>query len=194
MTLHFILGSASPRRKELFERMGLSFSVYPVNIDESVSFNRKRPADVVKELARKKMDALKNENEYDQDILVTADTLVFLKGQVLGKPSNRGEAYEMLRSLSGKTHSVYTGVCFCLGAGQVAFYERTQVDFMPLSGEVIERYLDFNEYKGKAGAYAIQGRGAFFISSISGDYYNVVGFPVNAFIRTLSREWGISLL
>ncbi|HDS02910.1 MAG TPA: septum formation protein Maf [Firmicutes bacterium] len=194
MTLHFILGSASPRRKELFERMGLSFSVYPVNIDESVSFNRKRPADVVKELARKKMDALKNENEYDQDILVTADTLVFLKGQVLGKPSNRREAYEMLRSLSGKTHSVYTGVCICPGAGQVAFYERTQVDFMPLSGEVIERYLDFNEYKGKAGAYAIQGRGAFFISSISGDYYNVVGFPVNAFIRTLSREWGISLL
>jgi septum formation protein len=195
MTLHFILGSASPRRRDLFQRLGLSFTVKPVDIHEESHLQHGRPSRTVLDISREKMAALEIEGPFDKSaILVTADTIVYYRGVVLGKPESKEEAGEMLRRLSGHAHTVYTGVVIKRGEERKAFYEKTRVRFMPLSPELIRRYLETGEYEGKAGAYAIQGKGAFFISSIRGDYYNVVGFPVNAFIRTLSRCFGVALL
>jgi len=192
---HFILGSASPRRRELFQRMGLSYTVHPVDIREESQLQHGKPSRTVLSIAREKMKALQKEGPYNgEDFLVTADTIVCFRGHILGKPRTKSEANEMLQRLSGHVHAVYTGVVVRRGQKQAAFFEKTIVRFMPLTPELIRRYLETGEYEGKAGAYAIQGRGAFFISSIRGDYYNVVGFPVNAFIGILSSHFGVNLL
>lgn len=195
MIPHFILGSASPRRRDLFQRLGLSFTVHPVDIHEESHLQHGRPSRTVLNIAREKMAALVKEGPFNEDsVLVTADTIVCYRGGILGKPRSREEAGEMLRHLSGHVHKVYTGVAIRRGEKSRAFYEKTRVRFMPLSDDLIRRYLETGEYEGKAGAYAIQGKGAFFISSVRGDYYNVVGFPVNSFIGHLWRYFGVALL
>ena len=195
MMPHFILGSASPRRRDLFERLGLSFKVHPVDIREDSHLQHGKPSRTVLDIAGEKMKALEAEGPFEREVfLVTADTIVCIRGTILGKPQTEREAEEMLFRLSGSVHTVYTGVVISRGGKKAAFCEKTRVRFMPLSPELIRRYLKTGEYEGKAGAYAIQGKGAFFISSVRGDYYNVVGFPVNAFIKNLSSCFGVDLL
>ncbi len=193
----FILASASPRRRELMERMGLTFKVLTPDADEA-SVARDIPVKLyVQELALLKAGAaakmtLKNKNA----LIIAADTIVTLDGVILGKPSDEDDARRMLRALAGRKHEVYTGCCVMRirDAKTVCLSVRTQVTMRRLTDEKIDRYILSGEPMDKAGAYGIQGLGSMFIEKIDGDYFNVVGLPVSALADTLEREFDIEIL
>ena len=185
-----ILASASPRRRELLTTVGCEFEVKVSDADETLEPGTP-PALAVETLARRKcaaVSALEPER-----VVLAADTLVAIDGEVLGKPSSEEEAEAMLRRLSGREHTVYTGVAVRRGEHEVYSHEETQVKFRDLSEEEIARYVATGEPMDKAGAYGIQERGALLVEGIRGDYPNVVGLPLVLSARLLS-EFGISLL
>ena len=194
-----ILASGSPRRKELLEQIGLEFEICPAKGEEIIT--KTIPEEVVMELSRQKAEEVggmvsaygENHSELTtpQDILVIgADTVVAYDGQILGKPKDREHAMEMLRMLSGHTHSVYTGVtCVFIDkkgrCGEHIFYEKTDVTMYPMTETEIQRYVDTGEPMDKAGSYGIQGRCAIHVKEIRGDYNNVVGLPVSRLYQEL---------
>jgi len=179
-----VLASASPRRRRLLALAGLDFEVVPAEVDESP-----RPdegaADQVRRLAQAKAEQVGQSRPADW--ILAADTLVVLGSLVLGKPRDRAEAAEMLARLSGRTHQVLTGYCLfnkALDRGHIDLC-RTEVEFRNLTGPDIEKYLESGEPLGKAGAYAIQGRGAGLVKRVFGSYTNVVGLPLAEIIELL---------
>ncbi|MBS4202753.1 Maf family protein [Lederbergia citrea] len=181
--LHLVLASASPRRKELLQKLNIPFSTFSPRADESFSPNLS-PNEIVTMLALRKANMASA--QFPESIVIGSDTIVVNNDKVLGKPANRQEAKQMLEQLSGQTHSVYTGVAVVYGKISKTFYEKTDVEFWELSDADIERYLDSGEPFDKAGAYGIQGLGALHVKSIKGDYYAVVGLPISRLSRTLS--------
>ncbi|MBS4176193.1 Maf family protein [Lederbergia citrea] len=181
--LHLVLASASPRRKELLQKLNIPFSTFSPHADESFSPNLS-PNEIVTMLALRKANMASA--QFPESIVIGSDTIVVNNDKVLGKPANRQEAKQMLEQLSGQTHSVYTGVAVVYGKISKTFYEKTDVEFWELSDADIERYLDSGEPFDKAGAYGIQGLGALHVKSIKGDYYAVVGLPISRLSRTLS--------
>ncbi len=184
-----ILASASPRRKELFERLGLSFTVEPSGIEEQNS-REIGPSATVLKLAEEKARAVAYGKS--DTLIVGADTLVEHRGKILGQPANSDEAVEMLSMLSASTHRVITGICLILtgSSGEIdkveRFAEETKVEIAPLAKEEIDLYVRSGEPLDKAGSYGIQDSwGLKFVSRIEGDYNNVVGFPVHRFYQTL---------
>ncbi len=177
----FILASGSPRRRELLSMCGFTFTVQPVDADEELPKNIP-PDEACVMLARRKAAAQKNAGS---QLVVAADTIVFLDGQRFGKPASKAGAVQMLNRLSGRTHQVYTGVCLRQGRREDAFFDVTAVTFINLSPKEIEEYVDSGEPMDKAGGYGIQGRGALWVKGIVGDYYNVMGFPLCSFYRHL---------
>ena len=129
-------------------------------------------------------------------LVIGADTCVYIDGNILGKPASKEEAADMLRTLSGRSHQVYTGCCavHCTNMETAATYKATTVRFKPLSEEEIQAYVESGEPMDKAGAYGIQELGSLLIEGIEGDYFNVVGLPVCALSELLSKEFGIKLL
>lgn len=121
------------------------------------------------------------------DVVIGSDTVVAIGGEVLGKPKNREDAKEMLQLLSGKSHTVYTGVAIISPQAEEVFCAAADVEFYPLTDREIEEYLDTDEYKDKAGAYGIQGFGALLIKGIRGDYYTIMGFPIAEVARRLKK-------
>lgn len=194
-----VLASASPRRKELMELAGFDFEIWPSRKEEIIS--SEKPADVCAELSKQKaLDVASqirtyNENHPDittkQDILVIgADTIVALGDVILGKPADEEDAKRMLRSLSGETHSVFTGVTFVFMSkdgrvGEYSFSDETRVSFYDLSEEEIIDYVDTQDPLDKAGAYGIQTGAALFVKAIEGDFYNVVGLPIARMLHEL---------
>ncbi len=189
-----ILASGSPRRKELLEMLNVKFEVIPDNSPESIKENCK-PDEIVCSLARDKCLNVSKKINYDA-IVIAADTIVFVDGKPIGKPKDKDEAFEMLSSLSGKEHEVYTGVSIIdttLGK-DVLFFEKTKVKFKKLCDEEIIDYIKTGEPMDKAGAYGIQNLGALFVEKIDGDYFNVVGLPVCKLGETLKKEFGINII
>lgn len=182
-----ILASQSPRRRELLKYITEDFSVKVSLADESLS-EKLSPRDTVIHLARIKGEAVA-ENHPD-DTVISADTIVVSKGEILGKPHSEQEAFSMLSRLSGNTHSVFTGVYIISGDKKISFAEKTEVTFARLSEEEIKSYIASGEPFDKAGGYGIQGKGSILITSISGDYYNVMGLPVARLYKEL-KENGI---
>ena len=180
-----ILASASPRRTELLAQIKIPFSVIPSHIDENGE--KGRPDEICIRLAEKK--ALSLYNSSNKNWILGADTIVLKKGNIMGKPLDAGEAASMLKSLSNGDHDVITGFSIVDPSGHVAesCSVSTTVSFKSLTDEEIEAYIKTGEPFGKAGAYAIQGIGAFMIKSISGSYSNVVGLPLYAVIDSLKR-------
>ena len=123
--------------------------------------------------------------DFPDDIIISADTVVVLDGRILGKPHSREEAFSMLSSLSGRSHTVYTGVCVISKDIKACFAEATDVTFAELCDEEINAYMETGEPFDKAGAYGIQGKGSIMITSINGDYYNVMGLPVSKLYKVL---------
>lgn len=186
-----ILASGSPRRAQLLEQIGVSFETIVPDVDESV-FEGLPPAEQVTGLSRKKAQAVAAGRSGGLPI-VAADTLVAHGSHVLGKPEDRDGAFRMLRMLSGGWHEVYTGVTVMDGGEIRTGYEVTEVKFRELTDGEIEQYLSTGEPMDKAGAYAIQGKGALLVERISGDYSNVVGLPLVR-LSALLKEIGIRLL
>lgn len=179
-----ILASGSPRRREIWQQVGLEFSVIPSEKEEVIT--KQDPEDVVMELALLKAEDVAGQADKDC-VVVGADTVVAMDGKILGKPVDKEDAARTLRMLSGSKHQVYTGVaCICNGQKHV-FYEETSVWFYPVSEEEIQCYINTGEPMDKAGSYGIQGKAAGFIRGIEGDYYNVVGFPIARFLQWLKR-------
>ena len=177
-----ILASASPRRSELMTLAGFEFDVICADIDELVPENA-LPQEVVMSLALQKAQAVAK--DHGKSAVVGSDTVVALDGKILGKPHSEKEAVEMLRSLSGRTHKVYTGVAIVCGDKVTSFFDETEVEFYPLTDEEIFDYVATGEPMDKAGAYGIQGRGAVLVKRINGDYFNVMGLPISKVYREL---------
>lgn len=180
-----ILASASPRRKELLGFITEDFTV-KVSDAEEITDPALSAEETVKSLAVIKGDAVAQ--LYPRDTVISADTVVVLDGKILGKPHSREEAYDMLSSLSGRGHTVYTGVCITSPGKRICFAEATEVFFASLSDEDINTYISSGEPFDKAGGYGIQGKGSLMIKSINGDYYNVMGLPVARLYEALREN------
>ncbi len=186
--MKIILASQSPRRKKLLEQIGLSFEVIPSSINEDIS-GFEPPAFVEELASQKAQDVARSQHNC---LIIGADTIVVLEGEILGKPSNHTEATQMLNRLSGKTHSVFTGVAFIQTEQKSAnnrarvFSVETRVTFGTLAPKEIEAYVATNSPMDKAGSYGIQDDwGAVFVEAINGDYNNVVGLPIYKFYQEL---------
>ncbi|WLD92242.1 nucleoside triphosphate pyrophosphatase [Alkalihalobacillus sp. AL-G] len=185
---HLILASGSPRRKELLEIVNLPFTVQKSSVHENIT-GEKSPAQVVEELALRKAQSVHLGNH--NAIVLGADTIVAFNGRILGKPKNEQDAVEMISMLSGKQHTVYTGVSIVSESKVVVFHEATDVTFWKLTKDEIEMYVRAGESMDKAGSYGIQGIGATLVRAISGDYYSVVGLPIARTVREL-KAFGIT--
>ncbi|MBE6742073.1 MAG: septum formation protein Maf [Ruminococcaceae bacterium] len=175
-----ILASKSPRRRELMKFITDDFIVKTADVDETLPENI-APADAVLYLSKIKAQPFRNEN----DIVIGADTVVAIDGIILGKPADENDAKNMLKRLSNRVHSVFTGVTIIKGEREESFFVETKVKFYNLSDEMIESYIKTREPFDKAGAYGIQGYGCLLVESIEGDYFNVVGLPVSKLNQSL---------
>lgn len=188
--MEIILASASPRRRELLGQLVLPFTVHAANVDERVA-EPLAPAALVEHLAAIKAAAVVD--LYPEHLIIGADTIVVIDGEILGKPVDRAHAIAMLRRLQGREHQVLTGVALRQGARSVVAHEETVVRFRPLTDGEIERYVDSGDPMDKAGAYGIQGRAGAMIEGIRGDYFNVVGLPLCRLVQLLS-SFGVTVL
>ena len=180
-----ILASASPRRKEILENFGFSFKTIVKNIDETS--DKTRAEEKILEIAEKKAKAAAI--DFPDENVVGADTVVVVNGKILGKPKNKEEAFSMLKSLSGRSHEVITAFSFININKNISYsdYEITKVYFKNLTDDEIKWYINTKEPMDKAGAYGIQGKGAFFVEKIEGDFFSVMGFPLGKFVRFLNK-------
>ena len=179
----FILASASPRRKEILGNAGFSFDIIVSDADENIG-ERLSPEEAVEELAKRKALSVWENNK--DSVVFGCDTVVAVDGRILGKPEDDMEAFNMLRSLSGKIHTVSTGVCICSKYRTEVFSNTTQVEFYELSDETIRSYIESGEGRDKAGSYGIQGYGCVLVKEIKGDYFSVMGLPVSESARVLA--------
>jgi len=191
--VRLILASGSPRRIELLKKLGCKFQIIPSKIEEKIN-PHSSPIENIKNISRLK--AIDVASRVSNGIIIAADTDNVLKGEILGKPRNKKEAREMLRKTSGKIQQVITVITVMDAKTKKILQDTivTKVKFRKLNYNLIERYLNCGEnLLDKAGAYAIQGKGALLIESIKGDYFNVVGLPLNA-LNKLLEKFGVSLM
>ncbi len=186
-----ILASGSPRRKELLEQIGVLFEIVKAEGEEVIKTDI--PSEAVKELSRQK--AREVAAKTDGDVVIGADTVVAVSGRILGKPKDAEDAVRMIKMIQGKAHEVVTGVTLILkeSGQEICFAETTKVHVYPMTEEQVQAYVESGEPMDKAGAYAIQGKFAAYVSGIEGDYNTVVGLPVGRLYQeALAR--GIDLI
>lgn len=193
MERKIILASASPRRKELLAQIGLTFTVMPSDIEEAPVSTL--PQDIVIELSKAKARDIWEKIDLSDCLVVSADTVVAIEGEILGKPKDEADAVRMLTLLSGKEHQVYTGVTMIWQneegkEEEYSFYVCTGVLMYRIGREEIADYVRSGEPMDKAGAYGVQGRAAAYIKSIRGEYSNVVGLPVGRLYQEM-KAWGL---
>ena len=185
--MELIFASASPRRKELLEKIGLPFTVQPAKGEERIT--QKSPAAVVMELSRQKAEEIAAAQTEDC-IIIGADTVVARGDKIMGKPKDAADAKQMLRSIADDCHQVYTGVTLIRTGAHpqsVTFQEKTDVFLYPISDAELDAYIASGDPMDKAGAYGIQGDFAIYVKRIAGDYYNVVGLPIGRVYQELKR-------
>lgn len=185
--MELILASASPRRKELLEKIGLPFTVQPAKGEERIT--QKSPAAVVMELSRQKAEEIAAAQTEDC-IIIGADTVVARGDKIMGKPKDAADAKQMLRSIADDCHQVYTDVTLIRTGAHpqsVTFQEKTDVFLYPISDAELDAYIASGDPMDKAGAYGIQGDFAIYVKRIAGDYYNVVGLPIGRVYQELKR-------
>jgi septum formation protein len=181
-----LLASTSPQRKAILEQLHIPFDLVPPNYDEATPEGAD-PMQAVREHARGKARSVADVAE-DRPV-VGVDTAVVLSGRIFGKPANAFDAEEMLEELSGKTHVVVSGLCLLTQGWEHVEHEATQVVFRDLTPRELGTYVATGEWEGRAGGYAIQGRGAALVESIEGDYLNVVGLPAALLVRLLAERF-----
>ena len=185
-----VLASGSPRRQELLQRIGIAdFEIRVPEVEEYFPENL-LPEQVVEYISREKSDAVPAS---DDEIVITADTMVFLDHRRLGKPRSEAQALEMLTALQGRRHTVCTGVTVRQGKKILTQSETTHVYFRPAAKEELLAYIATGEPMDKAGSYGVQGKGALLVEKLEGDFFNVMGLPVLRLSRMLA-EFGVKLL
>ena len=189
--MNLILASASPRRRELLEGLGLELTICPAKGEEH-PVPGLSGGETALRLSRAKCLEIASQARED-DVVIAADTVVCLDDQILGKPADEEDAARMLRALSGRDHRVFTGVTVARGDKVLSDYEETAVHFRPLTEREIAAYIATGEPMDKAGAYGIQGRASLFVRAIEGDYFNVVGLPLCKLGQML-KELGVELI
>ncbi len=191
--MKIILASKSPRRKEILQNLGVNFEIVVADADESSDI--KEPKALVRELAARKGRAVAQKLSGDSTdcLIIACDTLVWANGEFLGKPRDNADARRMLTMLSGNEHYVISGIYVSYNGHEVSDAAFTKVMFDHMSEQDIENYIASGEPCDKAGAYAIQGRASEYIKGIEGDYFNVVGLPVNLLCNTVKREFNIDI-
>lgn len=195
--MNLVLASASPRRKQLLEQLGLSFEILPSIVDETLD-QSVDPADLARSLAEAKAFDVARRlagGPKEDALVIGADTIVIIDGEVLGKPVNAEDARNMISRLAGRTHRVITGIALCRQSTEETLveHEETLVWIRPMEPHEIASYVATGEPMDKAGAYAIQGLGSALVYRIEGCYYNVVGLPVPRLV-TMLRRFDIDLL
>lgn len=184
LTHQVVLGSKSPRRQQLLQDLGLAFTVRTIEVDEHFP-DHLVAQDIPMYLAAIKAEAYRS-TLAPNELLITADTVVWINGQVLNKPGNRQEALEMLRTLNGQSHEVYTAVGLTTTQAHSCFYDRTEVTFSQLEDAELEHYVDHYKPFDKAGSYGVQDWiGLIGIASLRGSYFNVMGLPVHKLYHAL---------
>ena len=191
--MRIILASKSPRRKEILENLGVNFEIITADADESSDICD--PKTLVTELATRKGRAVfqKLGAQAADCLIIACDTLVYADEEFLGKPRDRDDAERMLLMLSGSEHYVVSGIYVSVKGKESTDAAFTKVIFDKMTKADIENYLNSGEPYDKAGAYAIQGKASAYISGIEGDYFNVVGLPVNLLCKTLKKEFNIDI-
>lgn len=187
-----ILASASPRRKQLLKQIGLRFKVEPSNYEENIR-SALEPHELAQKISLQKAEVVASKHK--DAIVIAADTFIVFGGQILGKPGTEKEARKMLKMISGKSHSVITGLSI-IDTGKnkkLSKSVETKIHMRKLTPPEINAYVESKEPLDKAGAYAIQGLGAVFVEKIEGDYFNVIGLPLSALTEAL-KEFGIYVL
>jgi len=187
-----VLASGSPRRRELLERIGVTDFIVRVPEAEESCPEGLTASQVVAYISREKADAAAAICD-PNDIVITADTMVFLDDRRLGKPRDKAHALEMLTALQGRKHTVCTGVTVQQGPRRLTESESTDVFFRPATEDQLRRYIETGEPMDKAGAYGVQGRGALLVERLEGDFFNVMGLPVLRLSRMLEK-FGVTLL
>ena len=188
--MNWILASGSPRRRELLEMLGVpDLTIRPAAGPERATPGA-GPEQTVRELSLHKAQEVA-QTCAPEDIIIAADTIVYLDGAILGKPRDHDDAVRMLTALSGREHIVYTGVAILRGGELRQAAERTAVRFRTLTPEEIERYIATGEPMDKAGAYGVQSLGALLVERIDGDFYNVMGLPVEKLGQCLTKHFGV---
>lgn len=183
--MKIILASASPRRKELLTLAGIEYDVIVSQCEETLP-DGITPDKAVEELAKQKAEDVFSRNS--DALIIAADTVVALGNTILGKPKDEEDAFNMLSSLSGRRHTVFTGVCIRTKDKTDIFHVATEVEFYDLTEKEIRDYIATKEPMDKAGAYGIQGKGFVLVKGIHGDYFNVVGLPLAETVRHLNKQ------
>lgn len=185
-----ILASKSPRRKQILSELGVDFEI--VTADTPEISDAEEPEKYAEDISREKGAAVLSVVNDSDALIISADTVVVLNGEILGKPKSKEDAVNMLKKLSGHTHSVITAVTFNYKGEVYTDHEVTEVSFSEIDEETIRRYAETGEPMDKAGAYAVQGIASLWIDGINGCYFNVVGFPTRLFAKMLNTA-GISI-
>lgn len=184
----FILGSQSPRRKLLMEKeITPNFLVLAADIDEGLSY-KYRPLKAVKDIAYRKGQEVRSRADDPGDVIITADTIVVLKRKIIGKPKDVDDAKAILRSLSGKTHKVFTAYYISFKGNEILNYDVSYVKFNKLTDDVINKYVESGKPLDKAGAYGLQDNNDYeIVRSVRGSIKNVIGFPTDKIIKDLKK-------
>ena len=194
-----ILGSSSPRRKDILKLFFENFHIIVPEVDE-IFHSYEKPVEFACRITRKKMEDITNKlNTIPPYIIITSDTIVTIDDKILGKPTDYADAINMINSLSGKTHEVISSLCLHIcnknnEMFEITDFERTKVTFKKLSIDEIEKYLHSTEYMDKAGSYAIQENGDMIVEKYEGSLSNVIGFPVRLFLTMLDDNGMINLI
>lgn len=188
--MRVILASKSPRRKEILEALGFSFEIITTGTDESC--DEKNPERLVEILSERKGQEVYKMLKNDDVLVISSDTVVTIDGKILGKPKSKQDAFNMLKMLSGKKHTVTSGLSINYNGRVLTGHANTNVYFASLSDEVINSYIETNDIMDKAGAYAVQGMASMWIDKIDGCYFNVVGLPVRL-LNKLINELGLNV-
>ncbi len=188
--MRLILASQSPRRRELLALMGLTFDIVVSEVEETVPENI-GPGELVEQLALDKAQAVRE--LHSEACVVGADTIVYIDGDIMGKPSDDADAARILNRLQGRTHTVYTGVAVLTPGRTDVRHDATRVTFAPMSEEEIAWYVGTGEPRDKAGAYGIQGPGGMFVERVEGNYFTVIGMPLPLLYRMLQSAGAIVL-
>lgn len=190
--MYFVLASKSPRRRQILKDIGLDYTICAEEVDETME-TVLPPDETVRVLSCRKAKAAADKIQDKNAMIISADTVVYCKGRILGKPSDDKDAFDMLTFMSGSRHYVYTGITVIYNGKAVTDCEVSEIVFRDISQKEIEKYIEKGEHRDKAGSYGIQESGGYFVQKVNGDINNIIGLPVNLLRDLIKTNFNIDI-